>query len=184
VLEVLCEAIKRLDGFKTKGIFRLAADKHEIHQLKKQLEKGDFQIVSKSCHPAADVLKIWLRELSEPLIPREQYNNCLKMAEDKESVLQFVDNLPEYCKETLAFLLDFLTELASHSSVTSMNPENIAIVFGPNLLKTSETTVDPRQELQNNAKEKRFITNLLEAWTERRKKNSNSESNESSSTSS
>jgi len=168
VLPVLFGSIKRLGGFQTKGIFRLAADVHDCQSLKKQLEKGDYTIRETNVLTVSDVLKIWLRELSEPLIPKENYVASLKICEDKEAILKFLASLPEYYRETLEYLLDFLVEMSTYSSVTSMTEENLAIVFCSNLLKPMEGSSD-HMALSNSTKESKFVCTLIKAWAERKK---------------
>ena len=45
-------------------------------------------VLCRDCHTAASLLKMWLRDLYEPLIPDAFYDECIALAVnlDKESV--------------------------------------------------------------------------------------------------
>jgi len=166
ILPVLCDSIKQLGGYQTKGIFRIAAEKSNITQLKQQLERGDMIIRMKSCHVPADVLKIFLRELREPLVPYEKYSECTTACDDPVKCLNIALSLPDNNRNTLSYLLDFLAELATHADETSMAPENIAIVFCSDILRPAKEH-SPAEQLKFAAKEKIFVRHLVEAWLEK-----------------
>jgi len=63
--------------------------------------------------------------------------------------------------------LAFLAELALQEKVTSMNPDNLSIVFAPNLLRTDET--DPNVLLKNSPRVQLFTRTLIVAWGHRKK---------------
>jgi hypothetical protein len=62
------------------GIFRISASTSDLQALKQQLESGDYEIktgAGASPHTPAALLKAWLRDLSTPLIPFDQYDACI-----------------------------------------------------------------------------------------------------------
>ncbi len=69
VLYILTALVRQLGGFDTEGIFRVPGIAGEIQALKKQLDDGTDQVQSTNVHSPASLLKLWLRELPEPLIP-------------------------------------------------------------------------------------------------------------------
>jgi hypothetical protein len=69
VLIAMTDAVYFLNGHKTEGIFRISADTEEVMSMKLQIEAGDYTIRSSDPHLPASVLKHWLRDLEEPLIP-------------------------------------------------------------------------------------------------------------------
>eukprot|EP00457_Paulinella_chromatophora_P001361 gb/GEZN01001363.1/.p1 GENE.gb/GEZN01001363.1/~~gb/GEZN01001363.1/.p1 ORF type:complete len:973 (+),score=227.55 gb/GEZN01001363.1/:107-3025(+) len=168
ILPLLCETIKRLDGFNMQGIFRIAAEKQQIFNLKAQLERGDYVIRTDHCHVPADVLKIWLRELHEPLFPKHRYQDCMNACDDVEKAVAVIQTLPQNYKAAVVYLLDFLAELAEHQEATSMDPENIAIVFCTDLVRPP-IPHGPLDQLKYATKEKLFIRTLVEHWMRIRK---------------
>lgn len=65
------EAILNLGGQHVEGIFRKAADKLEVFQLRERIENGNYEMVDIDPLVPADILKLWLRELSPPLFPED-----------------------------------------------------------------------------------------------------------------
>ncbi len=60
-----------ITGLQTEGIFRIPAQLEEVMELKEQLNNQDYNILSTNPHAVGACLKLWFRELSEPLIPNE-----------------------------------------------------------------------------------------------------------------
>lgn len=58
-------------------------------------------------HPAS-LLKLWYRELEEPLIPHEFYEQCITHYENPEAAIAVVHSLPRINKMVLCYLIRFL----------------------------------------------------------------------------
>lgn len=90
-------------------------------------------------HLYAGLLKEWLRNLHEPLIPQIYYDVCVSMARDgslsSDQFEVFLSQLPETNRETLKYLARFLRQLAEHESTTRMGLPNFALVFAPCFLR-------------------------------------------------
>ena len=94
----------------------------------------------KDGHIVAGALKMFFRELKEPLISwsvvtqlfsatREE-NEAEKLAQIKK----ILNQLPKPHKETLAVLLSHLNHVVDYSDQNLMDVRNLAIIFGPNLM--------------------------------------------------
>lgn len=59
-------------------------------------------------HAPASLLKLWYRELYEPLIPSEFYEECVTLYGDVEACLRIVDSLPAINRLVLSYLIRFL----------------------------------------------------------------------------
>ncbi|XP_031517941.1 breakpoint cluster region protein-like, partial [Papio anubis] len=92
----------------------------------------------------AGTLKLYFRELPEPLFTDEFYPNfaegiALSDPVAKEScMLNLLLSLPEANLLTFLFLLDHLKRVAEKEAVNKMSLHNLATVFGPTLLRPSE----------------------------------------------
>lgn len=65
--------------------------------------------MSHSCpRPTASLLKLWYRELEEPLIPHEFYEQCITHYENPEAAIAVVHSLPRINKMVLCYLIRFL----------------------------------------------------------------------------
>eukprot|EP01132_Coremiostelium_polycephalum_P001322 gene1322-1668_t len=162
ILKVLTEGIVSLNGCTAEGIFRLTATPSELTRMKKQLNDLDFTMNTSDPHVLAGLLKLWLRELPEPIIPSEIYYDCLKSRHSKDDSFKMVDQLPELHQQVLIFLLQFLKDVSdpSYAIKSKMDIDNIAMVFAPGLLRcpTNDTNM-----LLNSQYEIEFIKNLIES---------------------
>ena len=71
VLLVLTETILKMGGHKSEGIFRIPATANEVKSIKEKLDEGNFASIETSgnVHTPCALLKLWLRELADPMIP-------------------------------------------------------------------------------------------------------------------
>ncbi|XP_054454350.1 SH3 domain-binding protein 1 [Anoplopoma fimbria] len=129
-------------GMVEEGLFRLAAAASVVKRLKTCLDQEvvDHSEFSMDPHAVAGALKGYLRELPEPLMTFELYNDWFKAAGEKdptEKLEQFrvlLKKLPPENYNNLRYLVQFLSLLSEQQAVNKMTPSNIAIVLGPNLL--------------------------------------------------
>ncbi|KAL6477002.1 hypothetical protein MHYP_G00155010 [Metynnis hypsauchen] len=129
-------------GMKEEGLFRIAAGASKLKKLKAALDCSTSQLEEfySDPHAVAGALKSYLRELPEPLMSFEMYDEWIQASNisDPDKRLQALwvacDNLPKANKANLRYLVKFLAKLAQDSEVNKMTPSNIAIVLGPNLL--------------------------------------------------
>ncbi|NWH70168.1 RHG24 protein, partial [Piaya cayana] len=98
---------------------------------------------STDVHTVASLLKLYLRELPEPVIPYAKYEDFLSCAKtlskEEESGLQElvkrVKSLPVVNYNLLKYICRFLDEVQSYSGINKMSVQNLATVFGPNILR-------------------------------------------------
>ncbi|XP_036408551.1 rho GTPase-activating protein 17b isoform X2 [Megalops cyprinoides] len=139
-------------GMKEEGLFRIAAGASKLKKLKAALDCSTSQLEEfySDPHAVAGALKSYLRELPEPLLTFQLYDEWIQASSvpDPDKKLQALwvtcDNLPKSNKANLRYLVKFLAKLAQESEVNKMTPSNIAIVLGPNLLwaKTEGTLAE------------------------------------------
>ncbi|XP_076856419.1 rho GTPase-activating protein 17a isoform X1 [Brachyhypopomus gauderio] len=129
-------------GMKEEGLFRIAAGASKLKKLKAALDCSTSQLEEfySDPHAVAGALKSYLRELPEPLMTYELYDEWIQASNvpDPDKRLQALwvtcDQLPKNNKANFRYLVKFLAKLAQESEVNKMSPSNIAIVLGPNLL--------------------------------------------------
>lgn len=144
VLVRVSEELDARNALVTPGLFRVSGDKHEVEQLVVRYSKGEIYDLSfiKDEHAIAGLLKVFVREMSQPLLTHELYEDWLKIQVGRPEVpeqLAYVRTqlaaLPASNRELLKYLTLFLNRVASHQSVNLMTPNNLAIVFAPNMLR-------------------------------------------------
>lgn len=134
-----------------KGIFRLSGTKQGCLRIQSAFDNGqDPRLNDPNIYPhdVATVLKQFFRELPQPLIPFGLYAPLIAAIDllgdsDTDGLVQRFRSI--FASEeatskpahllTLRFLLEFLKNVATYSSVSMMTPHNLAIVFAPNILR-------------------------------------------------
>ncbi|XP_069050676.1 rho GTPase-activating protein 44 isoform X3 [Lepisosteus oculatus] len=129
-------------GMQEEGLFRVAPSASKLKKLKASLDCGvlDVQEYSADPHAIAGALKSYLRELPEPLMTFELYDEWIQASniQDQDKRLQVLlsacEKLPKANSNNFRYLIKFLAKLTEYQDANKMTPGNIAIVLGPNLL--------------------------------------------------
>eukprot|EP00072_Mus_musculus_P070247 XP_017172010.1 PREDICTED: SH3 domain-binding protein 1 isoform X1 [Mus musculus] len=148
-----CVLLLLSEGMQEEGLFRLAAGASVLKRLK-QTMASDPHSLEEFCsdpHAVAGALKSYLRELPEPLMTSDLYDDWMRAASLKEpgarleALHDVCSRLPQENFNNLRYLMKFLALLAEEQDVNKMTPSNIAIVLGPNLLWPPEKEGDQAQ---------------------------------------
>ncbi|KAI9503375.1 Rho GTPase activation protein, partial [Coemansia spiralis] len=162
ILELLTGLIISLGGESTEGLFRVPGDSDTVAMARLQFEAGhpDFSQIRDPNVPAS-LLKEWLRDLAEPLIPESFYDRCMSTPEDPEIAMEVLDVLPEPSLKVVKYLLKFFAHLLQPSvqAKTKMDSSNLALVFGPSLLRNPVN--DLKDMFANLSGEQRFVLTLI-----------------------
>ena len=88
-------------------------------------------------------MKLWLRELCDPLVPEELYNECITSSKDAEACIRIVERLPTINRRVILFVVSFLQLFLEDriQSATKMTPANLALVMAPNLLRCNSDSM-------------------------------------------
>ena len=81
---------------------------------------------------------MWIRDLSEPIIPFQYTGPDLFNAFLQGRIIEYVSSMPRLHSLTLAYIIGFLQELALYENKTKMSTTNLAIVFAPNIIRERE----------------------------------------------
>ncbi|XP_064629851.1 rho GTPase-activating protein 8-like isoform X5 [Lineus longissimus] len=142
---VVQQTIKYLKekGLETEGIFRRCANANTVRTVQRQFNEGDMVDFHGlvDVHIPAVILKTFLRELPEPLLTFDLYDAILRIPsypdQDKrvmETRRLIIDELPDDNYDVLKYVISFLTLVKDHADMNKMSSQNLAIVFGPNLI--------------------------------------------------
>ncbi|XP_057244516.1 rho GTPase-activating protein 39-like [Malurus melanocephalus] len=101
----LSEEVLALNGDQTEGIFRVPGDIDEVNALKLQVDQWKIPTGLEDPHVPASLLKLWYRELEEPLIPHEFYERCIGHYENPEAAIAVVHSLPRINRMVLCYLI-------------------------------------------------------------------------------
>lgn len=158
----LSEEVLALNGDQTEGIFRVPGDIDEVNALKLQVDQWKVPTGLEDPHVPASLLKLWYRELEEPLIPHEFYEQCIAQYESPEAAVAVVHSLPRINRLVLCYLIRFLQVFVqpANVAVTKMDVSNLAMVMAPNCLRCRSD--DPRVIFENTRKEMSFLRVLIQ----------------------
>ncbi|KAG5999199.1 hypothetical protein E4U43_002222 [Claviceps pusilla] len=155
------------------GIFRLSGSEKRIKELKQIFDSPDrygkgLVWEGYTVHDAANVLRRYLNDLPEPVVPLglyEQFRDPLRGATKQPSGdaegPQFVDNfdesaairkyqqliteLPPLNRQLLLYILDLLAVFAAKSDENRMNSQNLAAIFQPGMLSHPSHAMAPEE---------------------------------------
>ncbi|KFQ13783.1 Rho GTPase-activating protein 24, partial [Leptosomus discolor] len=140
-----CVDFIRQRGLKEEGLFRLPGQANLVKELQDAFDCGEKPSFDSNTdvHTVASLLKLYLRELPEPVIPYAKYEDflsCAKMLSKEEEtglkeLVKQVRSLPAVNYNLLKYICRFLDEVQSYSGINKMSVQNLATVFGPNILR-------------------------------------------------
>ncbi|KAI9189011.1 hypothetical protein H9P43_000438 [Blastocladiella emersonii ATCC 22665] len=162
LLVFLAQKVLDLGGCTTEGIFRVPGDADAITDLRLRLEKNRYDVTGiADANVPAGLLKFWLRELAEPLIPENLYQACIANADSPEHALAIVDQLPPDNCRVAKYMIAFLQIFAQPKfmAATKMTVQNLAMVYAPNFLRCPSN--DPTKIFENTKYEQQFLRHLI-----------------------
>ncbi|KAH0618398.1 hypothetical protein JD844_017547 [Phrynosoma platyrhinos] len=154
-----------------KGIYRVNGAKSRVEKLCQAFENGKdlVELSELYAHDISNVLKLYLRQLPEPLILFRLYNEFIGLAKESQNINEELDMkqmsprskkrqslcielnriilkikdllklLPSPNYNTLQFLLGHLHRVMEHSDENKMSASNLGIIFGPTLIRPRQT---------------------------------------------
>jgi len=161
---IMTKALKwlRSNAQQTEGVFRVPGDSAQIGFMLRLIDLGferevDFRVCS--VHDVAGLVKLYLRELPEPLIPFALYANVIETQQKLEKtsdekayqrdLILVLHQLPKNNSLVLGYLLKFLHQFSEFAVETKMTIANLAMVFSPNIIRPQVDTVDTAMESFN-----------------------------------
>ena len=88
--------------------YRVPGDIDEVNALKVRCDQWVPPTDCPDPHIPASLLKLWYRELHEPLIPSEFYHQCVNNFADQDAAINIVHQLPYINRMVLSYLIRFL----------------------------------------------------------------------------
>lgn len=135
------------NGMETHGIFRESGNVSIIKQIVDDYDFGKQpNFAELEVRELSGVIKYYLRNLPEPLLTFDLYDqflNVLRSAStpDRDAVLYkaLIRSLPQGDRFLLQQILTMLNDITKKSDINKMSSSNLAIVFGPSLLRPQST---------------------------------------------
>lgn len=162
-VEKCIRAVERR-GLDIDGLYRVSGNLAVIQKLRFKadheeldLEDGQWEDV----HVITGALKLFFRELPEPLFPFSHFNKFIEAIRqtDYNTKLSYICNLvkslPQPNHDTMKLLFGHLRNVIDFGDDNRMTVQNVAIVFGPTLLR-------PENESSNLAMHMVFQNQIVE----------------------
>uniref|UniRef100_A0A8C1PMC2 Myosin IXAa n=1 Tax=Cyprinus carpio TaxID=7962 RepID=A0A8C1PMC2_CYPCA len=155
VVEKLINYIE-MHGLYSEGIYRKSGSTNKIKELKQGLDTdvNGMNLDDYNINVIASVFKQWLRDLPNPLMTFELYEEFLRAMglQDKKEVIRgvysIIDQLSRTHLNTLERLIFHLVRIALQEETNRMSANALAIVFAPCILRCPDTT-DPMRSVQD-----------------------------------
>uniref|UniRef100_A0AAR2IQS3 Rho GTPase-activating protein 29 n=1 Tax=Pygocentrus nattereri TaxID=42514 RepID=A0AAR2IQS3_PYGNA len=157
-----------------KGIYRVNGAKSRVEKLCQAFENGKDLVELSDLYPhdISNVLKLYLRQLPEPLILFRYYNDFIGLAKECQSIIvdeaemsgnspasdapqvsvelnrvlfkikDLLRQLPATHYKTLQLLIRHLHRVTEKAEENKMTASNLGIIFGPTLIKPRQADAD------------------------------------------
>ncbi|XP_053717005.1 rho GTPase-activating protein 21-like isoform X2 [Synchiropus splendidus] len=149
IVEVCCKLVEER-GLEYTGIYRVPGNNAAISNMQEELNNKGMNDIDvqddkwRDLNVISSLLKSFFRKLPEPLFTNDKYTEFIEANRVEEPVerlkvlKRLLHELPDHHYETLKFLSAHLKTVAENSEKNKMEPRNLAIVFGPTLVRTTE----------------------------------------------
>ncbi|XP_071951283.1 arf-GAP with Rho-GAP domain, ANK repeat and PH domain-containing protein 1-like isoform X2 [Antedon mediterranea] len=140
-----CIRFVEKNALKTEGVYRLAGVKSKVNQILQNLYHNAREVrltldEDYIVHDVTSALKQYFRELDDPLLTSDLYNQWVKNSASQDNAskirkyAELVKELPEVNRNTLKELIIHLNDVSDNKQENKMETKNLAAVFGPTLM--------------------------------------------------
>ncbi|KAI2636339.1 Rho GTPase activation protein [Hypomontagnella submonticulosa] len=168
-----CGVFLKEKATSVEGIFRLSGSEKRIKELKIQFDSPDrygkgLVWDGYTVHDAANVLRRYLNDLPEPVVPLDLYERFrdplrghtkqavgdtegtqlvdnFDEAEAIEKYQQLIKELPPLNRQLLLYILDLLAVFAAKADENRMTAQNLAAIFQPGMLSHPQHAMAPEE---------------------------------------
>lgn len=144
IIELCCCCLLE-HGIYEEGLLRVGCASTKLRRMKHALEaqyvKVPLPLEYQDPHVIGSILKLYLRELPEPLLTYKLYKDFVEAAEhggtemERNAILKTtLAKLPVENYKNLRYLTKFLALVCQNAAYNKMNSQNLAIVMSPNML--------------------------------------------------
>ncbi|XP_076330673.1 active breakpoint cluster region-related protein-like [Tachypleus tridentatus] len=141
-------------GMNEVGIYRVSGSASDVQRLKKTFETNLYEaeqlLKEVDIHTVTGLLKLYLRELPDSLFTDSLYNMFFEAfsLKDQEArtkgLLSLFHSLPSINQGVIRKLLDHMVKVNQHENHNKMSLHNLATVFGPNVLRPGDHSINSK----------------------------------------
>ncbi|XP_038104088.1 active breakpoint cluster region-related protein isoform X3 [Culex quinquefasciatus] len=170
-------------GMAEVGIYRVSGSASDVAKLKKSFETNAYEaeqlLKEVDIHSVTGILKSYLRDLPEALFTDQYYpkffetfnrHSNLNEASRIEALQKIFAELPQPNKATIHLLLDHLMRVHQQEIENKMSLHNLAMVFGPTLLRPGPTASKQKDLLESSTADVMTQAGILYSFLQARLK--------------
>ncbi|XP_046430250.1 unconventional myosin-IXa-like isoform X2 [Neodiprion fabricii] len=159
-----------LHGLYTEGLYRKSGVSSKVKELKLKMDEGaleDVDFENYQVHVLAAVLKSFFRDMPEPLLTFEYYDDFLHAANLTDphdricTLFAILKKLPKPNFDLMERLIVHLARVALHEVDNRMSSSALAIVFAPCILRTNRT-LPAQDSLQDVGRQTRCVETIVQ----------------------
>ncbi|KAJ1589027.1 hypothetical protein NDA15_001663 [Ustilago hordei] len=132
-------------GLREQGIYRISGSKSSVENLRRTFDQQPAESIDlatgefSDIHTIAGAVKTWLRELPEPLITFDSYDdliatNAMENDDRLYAMRDIIWKMPKVHFDVLRRTAEHLARVVEEGEVNKMLAHNVALVFGTSLL--------------------------------------------------
>jgi hypothetical protein len=130
VLYLMITSMRQRNALKTSDIFRQTGNEGITQSILTSVNENVQSVTNGDVNVIANLVKIWLGSLSNPLVPFELTED-LEVAAREAKYLGFLERLPQVHRITTLYVIGFLKEIVANSDQNGMQKGDVAAIFGP-----------------------------------------------------
>lgn len=169
----LCVCCLVENGLHEEGLLRVGCASTKLRRMKHALEaqhvKTPLSVDYQDPHVIGSILKLYLRELPEPLLTFKHYDDFIRTVERhseqerKAAIKATLEKLPKANYDNLRYLTKFLWLVTQNVEYNKMSSHNLAIVMSPNMLwpRRDENNPDDYMGQVNSSSAVNIIIDLM-----------------------
>ncbi|KAI8085995.1 uncharacterized protein BX664DRAFT_281536 [Halteromyces radiatus] len=151
VVEACINAVEQR-GMDYEGIYRKSGGAAQMRLIQQGFDRGDIDLSDDDTFndicAVTSVLKTYFRELPDPLLTYDLYPKWMEVVaspdgpDKTETFCELLLQLPKTNLDTLTALIYHLNRIQQHHHENLMTIKNLAMVFGPTLLRDQDASRD------------------------------------------
>uniref|UniRef100_A0A182Q2L8 Uncharacterized protein n=1 Tax=Anopheles farauti TaxID=69004 RepID=A0A182Q2L8_9DIPT len=170
-------------GMTEVGIYRVSGSASDVAKLKKSFETNAYEaeqlLKEVDIHSVTGILKSYLRDLPEALFTDQYYpkffeafNRHSNLSEGNRihELQRIFAELPQPNKATINLLLDHLMRVHQQEIENKMSLHNLAMVFGPTLLRPGPSATKQKDQLESSTADVMTQAGILYSFLQARLK--------------
>ncbi|XP_044260977.1 uncharacterized protein LOC123008963 isoform X2 [Tribolium madens] len=146
VITRIVKLIEEPENITSVGLYRASANLAVVQNIRFEINCGRWEILEKhrmDVDVLAGTLKLFFRELKQPLISCEVYEELREaITNGKNEIRTIVDNLPAPSRATLLYIIKHLLKVCERKEDNKMDFYNLSICWGPTLITLPSSCSD------------------------------------------